>query len=62
MENISSYAHSAECFIREEEEEELFLVFGILFNLNRRITLTTFPYLLTAKQWNSEKYFRKLQC
>lgn len=60
MENISSYAHSAECFIREEEEE-LFLLFGILFNLNPRIMSKTFPHLLTSKQWNSEKYLRKLQ-
>lgn len=61
MENISSYAHSAECFIREEEEEELFLVFGNLFNPNPRIMLTTFLHLLTSKEWSSEKYLKKLQ-
>lgn len=53
MENISSYVHSAECFIREEEEDELFLVFGILFNPNPIIMLMTFLHLLTSKQRSS---------
>lgn len=61
MESISSSVHSAECFITEEEEEELCLVLGILFNLNPGITLTTFQYLLTSKQRSSEEYLRKLQ-
>lgn len=51
MESISSSIHSAECFItEEEEEEELCLVFGILFNINPGITLMTFQYLLTSEQ------------
>lgn len=48
MESISSSVHSAECFVREEEEEEEFLVLRILFSLNPGITLTNFQNLLTS--------------
>lgn len=39
MESISCSVHFAECFIREEGEEEFFLVYGILFNLNLSIPI-----------------------
>lgn len=59
MESISSSVHSAECFIREEEE--LFLVFEILFNLYPGITLTTFQYLSTSKQWRSGEILKEIE-